>query len=432
MRPEKEAGYRRLFKELDKNKDGSIVKKDIAHLTPSPQVFMSQSDFDNDGKVKEDEFVRFCHENEKELHKLFDSIDTKNDGVIDLQELESAFKSAGIEYTSKQLESVLTALDNKGVLEREVWVQKNLLLNTQCPTNFLEEAFVKAHDMDQSVNYMQKLRAFPGAALAKTVSAPFDRMKIFYQVYSHHYLKSSERMTLRKCLTELHSEGGVLGLFRGNGINVVKSMPEAAIKLECNKWIRHNFKNGNENLPIYKEILAGASSGLLAQSAVYPLDTLKVRIALSRTNEYKNSFDAIRQIYQEPTKRPLQICNFYRGFFSSLGVIVYVATELTAYNSLSAKFKKSCEQYNLNSAFASGASSFLAPAAGTIISYPLQLIRTKYQSDKRPKAGYLQFCQYTYQNYGFRGFFTGIVPNLFKSVISGSIILGWWSFVNKD
>ena len=63
MRPEKEAGYRRLFRELDKNKDGSIVKKDIAHLTPSPHVFMSQSDFDKDGKVKEDEFVRFCHEN---------------------------------------------------------------------------------------------------------------------------------------------------------------------------------------------------------------------------------------------------------------------------------------------------------------------------------------------------------------------------------
>lgn len=303
--------------------------------------------------------------------------------------------------------------------------------------------------------------SFPGSAAAKTLSAPADRLKIFYQVYGDQWVAKGEKMRLSECYRMLKSEGGYAGLFRGNGINVFKSMPEQAVKLECNKWIRAKIKRYREKyavganswdsgnfkqnamqkqkleemrslpLPILWEVAAGGLSGLAAQTVVYPADTLKVRVALSKTNEYKNTIDAVRSVYQEKTRMPFQVCNFYRGYFSSLGVILYVAVELTTYNQLKPKFRKTAENMNISPHWGSGLVSFTAPAVGTICSYPLQLIRTKYQSDRRPKMNYRKFCMLTWKEQGMRGFYTGLIPNLGKSVISGSIILSWWSWIQS-
>jgi len=381
--------------------------------------------------------------------------------------------------TEEQLIATISHLDKSGdkFIEKADWVWHFILVHGKHKENFLQMAYENTHDrilhgleknidISSKFNFYQFLWSFPGPFLAKTISAPFDRMKIFYQVYADQWNAHEKgRMKLSTCAKMLYREGGVQGMFRGNGINVVKSMPEQAIKLNCNKYIRlyfdrYNRENGkykstsaledslkrrsgtssstNTNkkqssrveLPIHQEIMAAGFSGLVAQTTVYPMDTLKIRMALARTNEFNNSLQAIRKIYNEPTSKPLQLCNFYRGFFSSLGVIVYVAVELTVFNSILPKFRKKCSDNNISPHVGSALAGFVAPATGTILSYPLQLIRTRYQSDQRPKYGYTRFCINTYRNHGARGFFTGIVPNLAKSVISGGIILTWWSYVD--
>lgn len=324
-------------------------------------------------------------------------------------------------------------------------------------------AYEKTHDrilhgktnQINDFSWSQFFYSMPGPAIAKTASAPLDRMKIFYQAYSSRWNKHQKgHMKLTTCAKMLHREGGFTGWFRGNGVNVVKSMPEQAIKLNCNRWLRVQFDNYNKkslscselqkieqqrirtqtntvDLPIHQEFFVAGLSGLIAQSTVYPLDTLKVRVALSRTNEYKNILDAFRSIYNEPNSRFHPICNYYRGFFSSLGVILYVATELTMFNSLKNPLRELCRDYGYSPHIGGTAAGFIAPATGTILTYPLQLIRTRYQSDQRPKYGYLTFCRKTWQSTGIRGFFTGITPNLGKSVISGGIILSWWNYVES-
>ena len=57
--------------------------------------------------------------------------------------------------------------------------------------------------------------------ISRTVTAPIDRLKIFFQV--HH---QSPQAGYGKTLRFMIKEGGLKSLWRGNGINVLKIIPE--------------------------------------------------------------------------------------------------------------------------------------------------------------------------------------------------------------
>lgn len=142
-------------------------------------------------------------------------------------------------------------------------------------------------------------------AVSRTCTAPLDRIKVFLQV-------QVANTKIKQCLTYMLKEGGVRSLWRGNFINVIKIAPESAIKFaayeQCKRWIR------SENCPtmtIYERFVAGACAGCVSQTAIYPLEVLKTRLALRKTGQYKGIFDAAQKIY---TKEGLR--SFYRGYVS--------------------------------------------------------------------------------------------------------------------
>ena len=81
-------------------------------------------------------------------------------------------------------------------------------------------------------------------AVSRTSTAPLDRLKVFLQVclfcilfefYEYsinwaHQVRGAEFNGLGVCLKHMIQEGGVLSLWRGNGINVLKIAPETAMK----------------------------------------------------------------------------------------------------------------------------------------------------------------------------------------------------------
>lgn len=239
---EKIREYTELFDRIDKNKDGKITAEDAKGFTTDPDLFMDLADTNKDGWIYKDEFIAYCHENEKRLNKLFDEIDESKDGFIDLPDLQRAFDKADVKYTDDQLKKIIQELDRKGTphIDREEFIEGNLLLPTSSTDDFIQNIFERTHGMDFEQNpaspkWYKLMYSFPGSAAAKTLSAPADRMKIFYQVYSDQWVSKGEKMKLSECFRMLKAEGGYAGLFRGNGINVMKSMPEQAVKLECNK-----------------------------------------------------------------------------------------------------------------------------------------------------------------------------------------------------
>ena len=70
--------------------------------------------------------------------------------------------------------------------------------------------------------------------MSRTVTAPLDRLKVFFQVQS----MTGKSYTISSCLTGMVREGGVRSLWRGNGTNVIKIAPESALRFFAFERVR--------------------------------------------------------------------------------------------------------------------------------------------------------------------------------------------------
>jgi hypothetical protein len=81
-------------------------------------------------------------------------------------------------------------------------------------------------------------------------------------------------------------EGGMLSLWRGNGVNIIKIAPESALKFMAYEQGKRFIKgNSNRELRIEERFIAGSLAGAFSQSIIYPLEVIKTRLALRKTGE---------------------------------------------------------------------------------------------------------------------------------------------------
>lgn len=130
--------------------------------------------------------------------------------------------------------------------------------------------------------------------ISRTATAPLDRLKVYLIAQTNpkaaaveaakkgapfEAVKSFGRPLVDAC-RDLWKAGGMRSLFAGNGLNVVKVMPESAIKFgayEAAKKMLAEFEGSDpKHLHPTSQFLAGGAGGAVAQCVVYPLDTLKL------------------------------------------------------------------------------------------------------------------------------------------------------------
>lgn len=183
---------------------------------------------------------------------------------------------------------------------------------------------------------------------------------------------------MSKCLAKMINEGGLTGLWRGNGINIIKIAPETALKFAAYEQVKKIIKGDNRvPLAIHERFLAGATAGAISQTVIYPLEVLKTRLALRKTGQYSGIADAARKIYVREGLR----C-FYKGYIPNiLGIVPYAGIDLAVYETLKkkyiAKFQAHNEQPGILLLLACGSASC---TLGQVCSYPLSLIRTRLQA----------------------------------------------------
>jgi len=107
--------------------------------------------------------------------------------------------------------------------------------------------------------------------IAKTTVAPLDRVKLLLQTGEAH---GSITMTLRKVV---HHEG-VVGLWRGNTVNVVRMVPSKCVLLACSDLYKDMM--GLTHLSAFAQGgIAGSIAGVTATFCTYPLDLARTRMA---------------------------------------------------------------------------------------------------------------------------------------------------------
>ncbi|CAL8113656.1 unnamed protein product [Orchesella dallaii] len=230
-------------------------------------------------------------------------------------------------------------------------------------------------------------------AVSRTSTAPLDRIKVFLQVHG------KSMGGLRTCLNSMIQEGGVLSLWRGNFVNVLKIAPESAFKFMAYEQGKRFIKgNSNRELRIEERFLAGSLAGAFSQTLIYPLEVVKTRLALRKTGEFKGIFDLTYKMY---SKEGFKV--FYRGYLPNLlGILPYAGIDLAIYETLKKYYLSQNNSGNTNEqpgVLILLACGTMSSACGQIASYPLALVRTRLQASS------------TFENYSMSGLFKSIVQN---------------------
>lgn len=278
--------------------------------------------------------------------------------------------------------------------------------------------------------------------VSRTAVAPLERLKILLQVQNPHSIKFNGTI---QGLQYIWRTEGFRGLFKGNGANCARIVPNSAVKFfsyeQASKGILYLYQKqtGNEDAELTPllRLGAGACAGIIAMSATYPLDMVRGRLTVQTNKspyQYRGMFHALSTILRQEGSRAL-----YKGWLPSvIGVVPYVGLNFAVYESLKDWLVKS-KPFGLAEDAELGVVTRLAcgAAAGTVgqtVAYPLDVVRRRMQmvgwkdaSSIVTGEGKNQGLQYngmidtfrkTVRHEGFRALYKGLVPNSVKVVPS--------------
>ncbi|KAK2974147.1 hypothetical protein RJ640_021438 [Escallonia rubra] len=392
-------------------------------------------DANRDGRVDYHEFRRYMDAKELELYRIFQAIDVEHNGCILPEELWDALVKAGIKIDDDELAHFVEHVDkdNNGIITFEEWRDFLLLYPHEATLENIYHYWERVYLVDigeqavipegisKHVHASKYLIAggVAGAA-SRTVTAPLDRLKVVLQV-------QTTRAHILPAVKNIWKEGGFLGFFRGNGLNVIKVAPESAIKFYTYEMLKNFIADtiGEEkgDIGTAGRLLAGGMAGAVAQTTIYPMDLVKTRLqtCVCEGGKVPSIGKLSKGILVQEGPRA-----FYRGLVPSLlGIIPYAGIDLAAYEALKDMSRTYILQDSEPGPFVQLGCGTISGALGATCVYPLQVIRTRMQAQSSHASaaysGMGDVFRRTLQHEGFRGFYKGIFPNLLKVVPAASI-----------
>ncbi|KAI1320757.1 mitochondrial carrier [Xylariaceae sp. FL0255] len=314
------------------------------------------------------------------------------------------------------------------------------------------------------MNYLPDPGYFIAGAIAggvsRTATAPLDRLKVYLLVSTktdaNHALDAAKKgrpiqaikntgRPLVTALKDLYKAGGMRSFFAGNGLNVVKIMPETAIRFGAYEAAKKTLAgleghNDPQRMNPYSKFVAGGVAGMVSQFCVYPLDTLKFRLQ----SEYVSGGPRGNELLIQTMRKMIAEGGFkaaYRGVTMGLiGMFPYSAMDMgtfellkTTYITYKAKSTGCHEEDALPSTFVTGIMGASSGAFGATVVYPLNVLRTRLQTQGTSMhparyAGIWDVAQKTVKNEGVRGLYKGLMPNLLK--VAPALSITWMVYEN--
>ena len=120
--------------------------------------------------------------------------------------------------------------------------------------------------------------------VAKTAVAPLERVKMYFQTSSHHF--GLERAFRHG--QHIVKNGGFTSLWKGHSTTIIRVAPLAGISFATHDYAEIELKTalGTDRLPIAYKFFAGAVGGATGTFLTYPLDVMRVRLALTPSSNW--------------------------------------------------------------------------------------------------------------------------------------------------
>ncbi|CAG8671399.1 17390_t:CDS:2, partial [Acaulospora morrowiae] len=330
-------------------------------------------------------------------------------------------------------------------------------LTSQERTHTSQENTVKIRSHDKrSINYIIRSFIAGGAAgcVAKSVIAPFDRVKILFQASNPHFQKYAGRIRqlefnfkpfligswtgVFQATRRIYMDDGPKGLFQGHSATLIRIFPYAAIKFVAYEQFRHILIPSRKYETSMRILLSGSLAGVTSVLFTYPLELIRVRLAYEVRGDNRIGFKSIcRQVYHESAASHRRyfhfpLMNFYRGLLPTImGMIPYAGVSFWTHYILSEFSRKMWPEHTTRPSLVAGKLDSqgqerraplktwvelgvggVAGAVSQTAAYPFEVIRRRMQVhgafDPSNFVGIWQTTKTIWNASGFKGFFVGL------------------------
>lgn len=264
--------------------------------------------------------------------------------------------------------------------------------------------------------------AIAGAA-AKTVTAPLDRIKLLMQT---HGLRAGQEAAKKgvgfiEAFALIGKEEGIKGYWKGNLPQVIRIIPYSAVQLFAYENYKKLFQGKDGELSVIGRLAAGACAGMTSTFVTYPLDVLRLRLAVDPG--YKTMSEVALKMLKEEG-----VASFYNGLGPSLiGIAPYIAVNFCVFDlvkkALPEKYQKRTE--------ASLVTGLISATIATLMCYPLDTVRRQMQMRGTPYVTILDAFPGIVARDGLVGLYRGFVPNALKTLPNSSIRLTTFDTVKR-
>ncbi|CAL9002794.1 unnamed protein product [Prunus brigantina] len=264
--------------------------------------------------------------------------------------------------------------------------------------------------------------AVAGAA-AKTVTAPLDRIKILMQTHGIRVGQQSAKKVISflEAITMIGKEEGIKGYWKGNLPQVIRIIPYSAVQLFAYEAYKKLFRGKDGELSLVGRLAAGACAGMTSTFVTYPLDVLRLRLAVEPG--YRTMSEIALNMLREEG-----VASFYYGLGPSLiGIAPYIAVNFCIFDlvkkSLPEEFQKKTE--------ASLLTGLVSASLATLTCYPLDTVRRQMQMKGTPYKTVLDAIPGIVARDGLIGLYRGFLPNALKTLPNSSIRLTTYDMVKR-
>lgn len=253
-------------------------------------------------------------------------------------------------------------------------------------------------------------------ALAKTLTAPLDRVKILLQVkgglQGGAIGAAASQGNLLKAFLAIGKEEGLGGYWKGNLPQVLRVVPYSAAQFYSYEVFKRWFADEDGELSVHRRLAAGACAGMVATLLTHPLDTLRLRLAVDPN--LRGVGGTVAVLLKEGKGAA-----FYRGLGASmLGIGPYMGLEMASFDLLPQSLPS----------FARG---FTAALIATVSCYPLDTIRRHIQLQAGRSVAWHVAAGSILRADGLGGLYRGFLPNALKNLPNKGVKLSVFDTAKK-
>ena len=266
--------------------------------------------------------------------------------------------------------------------------------------------------MKQNNHFSKFASSSVSILLAETISLPFDVVKTRLQIQNNISITQTNKSFngLFDCMSKTVKNEGYRSLWKGWIPAIMRSVSYGSLAVTLYEPIRDRCYNYFPNdLSCLNRIFAGGLSGAIAITVFNPTEVIKTRLQSNQSNQIQSISSVTRKIYSEGG-----IKSFWSGIRPNIMRTFLVnAAELGTYD----QFKSLLIPHFGNSLTTQVSSSFGAGLISTLVSTPMDVIKTRMMNDPHNQYGIFKRISGMFRDEGLTSLYKGGFTILIRKVI---------------